>query len=280
MRVWENSVNSNYNGLQFVLDKKLSHGFEWHASYIWSHSLDTRSTWHSGATTSNGAAEGFSMDLAHPELDYGNSVFDVRHHFSTSFVWIMPWHGDQRGFKGHLLGGWQVNSIIGWRTGFHWTPYCNPSSFPGGSTACDFNRDGVRNDRPNQPTFGSSISGDRAMFKPDSSTNLQTSDFMNCTTSPRPTCGAPAWTGPYNGNLGRNTFLGPTFADVDLSFFKNFKVTEQVNFQFRAEAFNLFNRTNLGMPTANFNGPGSDLFGISTSTSWPRQIQFALRLTW
>ena len=86
MRVWENSVNSNYNGLQVVLDKKLSHGFEWHANYIWSHSLDTRSTWHSGATTSNGAAEAFSMDLAHPELDYGNSVFDVRHHFSTSFV--------------------------------------------------------------------------------------------------------------------------------------------------------------------------------------------------
>jgi hypothetical protein len=279
MRVWENSVNSNYNGLQVVLDKKLSHGFEWHANYVWSHSLDTRSTWHSGATTSNGASEGFSMDLAHPELDYGNSVFDMRHHFSNSFVWMLPWYSDQKGFAGKVLGGWQVNNIITWRSGFHWTPYCSSSSFPGGSTACDFNRDGVRNDRPNVPAFGQSISGDRTMFEPDHTTNLQISDFMNCTTSPRPSCGA-AWTGAYNGNLGRNTFLGPTFADVDLSFFKNFSIKEDVKLQFRAEAFNLFNRTNLGMPTANFNGTGSENFGISTSTSWPRQIQFALRLTW
>lgn len=289
MRVWQNSVSSNYNALQVVLDKKMSHGFEWHANYIWSHSLDTRSTWHSGATTSNGAAEGFSMDQAHPELDYGNSIFDVRHRMSNTFVWQLPWHSDQRGVTGHILGGWQINNIISWRGGFAWTPYCNPSSFPGGGSSCDFNRDGVRNDRPNQPAFGSNMpSTSRAVFEPDHpGRNLQTSDFYTSScSSPTPHRSdgdgnlCAGWPGAFNGTLGRNTFRGPTFADVDLSLFKNFKVTEEVNVQFRAEAFNLFNRTNLKMPGANFNGSGSELFGLSTGTFFPRQIQFALRMTW
>ena len=74
--------------------------------------LDGRSTWHSGATTASGAAEGFSMDQALPGLDYGNSTFDVRHTFTNSFVWQMPWLQSQRGFVGHVLGGWSVNNIL------------------------------------------------------------------------------------------------------------------------------------------------------------------------
>jgi hypothetical protein len=126
-------------------------------------------------------------------------------------------------------------------------------------------------------------------FEPDHPTlNLQATQFYDpsvCGAGPSPVFsdanGNPCanWPGAYDGNLGRNTFRGPSFADVDLSLFKNFKVSEAVNFQFRAEAFNLFNRTNLKMPSANFNGSGSSLFGLSTGTSWPRQIQFALRMT-
>ena len=107
IRTWENSVNSNYNGLQVVYDKRMSHGLEWHANYVWSHSLDGRSTWHSGATTANGAAEGFSMDQAIPGLDYGNSTFDVHHTFTNSFVWQMPWYQSQRDLR-RPRPGWLV----------------------------------------------------------------------------------------------------------------------------------------------------------------------------
>ena len=129
-RTWENSVNSNYDGLQVVFDKRMSHGLEWHANYVWSHSMDERSTWHSGATTASGAAEGFSMDQAIPGLDYGNSTFDVRHTFTNSFVWQLPWFQSQQGFAGHVLGGWSLNNILNWHSGFPWTPYCSDSSFP------------------------------------------------------------------------------------------------------------------------------------------------------
>ncbi len=273
MRTWENSVNSNYNGLQVVLDKRMSHGFELHTNYTYSHSLDQRSTWHSGATTSNGAAEGFSMDQAHPGLDYGSSIFDVRHAFTTSFVWQMPWYKSQEGFTGHMLGGWQVNSAITLRGGFPWTPYCSDSSSP---KACDFNQDGISNDRPNQPTFGNSWSHSRAAFEPDhSGLNLNAGAFW-CGAD-NPVAGCTDFNGtPFDGNLGRNTFRGPNFQEVDLSLFKNIKTSERTKLQFRAEAFNLFNRTNLQMPSGYFRS--NSLFGLSTATYFPREIQFALKL--
>jgi hypothetical protein len=280
LRVWENSVNSNYNALQVVVDKRMTHGLEVHANYVWSHSLDGRSTWHSGATTSNGSSEGFSMDLAHPNLDYGNSVFDTRHRITSSFVWQLPFYRDQTGVAGHLLGGWQINNIVSFHTGFHWTPYCHSSSFP---KKCDFNRDGVSNDRPNQPVFGSALpSADNSVFEPNHADNLSPNDFFNpsqkggvCTPSPFPGC--TNWTGAYDGNLARNPYLGPKFTEVDFSIFKNIKASERVNVQFRAEAFNIFNRTLLQMPLAKF-GTERSLFGLATSTFAARQIQFALKL--
>ncbi len=266
LRVWENSVNSNYHALQIVLDKRMSHGVEVHSSYVWAHSIDGRSTWHSGATTSNGAAEGFSLDQANPGLDRGNSIFDVRHRFTNSFVWELPWLRQQRGVTGHVLGGWQVNGIISLHSGFHWTPYCHRSSSPKG---CDINRDGVSNDRPDLPSFGNSIPNDNAVFEPSHpSLNLNFKPFTK-----------PTLPIPHNGTLGRNTFLGPTFREVDFSLFKNIKVTEQVNVQFRAEGFNIFNRTNLLMPGATF-GTSTKQFGLSSQTYFPRQIQFALKMIW
>ena len=66
---------------------------------------------------------------------------------------------------------------------------------------------------------------------------------------------------PFDGNLARNSFRGPNFREVDLSLFKNIKATERVNFQFRAEGFNIFNRTNLYQPYNQFGNP--TLFGLS-----------------
>ena len=271
IRTLENSVNSNYDGLQVVFDKRMSHGVEWHANYVWSHSLDERSTWHSGATTANGAAEGFSMDQAIPGLDYGNSTFDVRHTFSNSFVWQMPWYQNQEGFVGHVLGGWSANNIISWHAGFSWTPYCSDSSFPSGT--CDFNQDGVSNDRPNTPSFGNHASNARSAFE-GGAEHMTASMFLDCSVSPGPSCDNAV---PFDGNLGRNTFRGPTYADIDLSFFKNIKASERVSLQFRAEAFNIANRVNLHLPNMRL-GQNATEFGLSSQAFPARQIQFALKM--
>ena len=282
LRTWENSVNSNYDGLQAVLEKRMSHGVELHANYEWSHSLDQRSTWHSGSTTSNGAAEGFSLDQALPQLDYGNSIFDHTQSLSLSFVWQLPWLQSQQGFKGHLLGGWQVNGIVAFHTGFPWTPYGSNSS--SASKAFDFNRDGIANDRPNQPSFGSKnpYGNGNAVFEADHpDVNFNAASFY-CADAPSgstPPAGCTAYNGtPFDGSLGRNTFRGPDFTNFDLSFFKNLKVSERIRFQFRAEGFNLFNHPNLQMPSATF-GASTSLFGLSTAAYAARQIQFALKMS-
>jgi hypothetical protein len=94
------------------------------------------------------------------------------------------------------------------------------------------------------------------------------------------------------GNLGRNSLVGPSLRNFDLSLFKNIPVTERFNVQFRMEAFNIFNHANFGPPlnnsavytqdTNNFtqldavHGAGQ----IDTTVTTSRQIQFGLKVIW
>ena len=77
------------------------------------------------------------------------------------------------------------------------------------------------------------------------------------------------------GNLGRNTFRGPSFAQVDTSLSKKIAVTERISVQFRGEAFNTFNHVNLNNPTLDLS---SINFGKSTSALIPRQFQLGLKV--
>jgi hypothetical protein len=90
------------------------------------------------------------------------------------------------------------------------------------------------------------------------------------------------------GNEGRNILTGPGFWNIDFSAIKNTAIKENLNLQFRAEFFNIFNHPNLGLPnasafvqTANGGGAYSPTAGVITSlagASTMRQIQFALKL--
>jgi hypothetical protein len=88
---------------------------------------------------------------------------------------------------------------------------------------------------------------------------------------------------------GRNVLIGPGVAEFDMSLFKNNpvkKISDSFNVQFRAEVFNIFNRSNFSPPTDNetlFDGggspvPGAGLIDLTSTTS--RQIQFALKIIW
>ncbi len=79
------------------------------------------------------------------------------------------------------------------------------------------------------------------------------------------------------GNAGRGILRGPSRYNVDFSLFKVFSFTERLQMEFRAEAFNLFNTPQFGVPNATVDIPG--LSGsISSTVHDPRQIQLALRL--
>jgi hypothetical protein len=77
------------------------------------------------------------------------------------------------------------------------------------------------------------------------------------------------------GTAGRNILQGPGYANVDMSAFKSFRITESKSLALRWEVFNLFNRANFGNPSGNFS---SAAFGQITSAMDPRIMQVGLKL--
>ncbi|HSR51963.1 MAG TPA: TonB-dependent receptor [Acidobacteriota bacterium] len=260
LRFWENSVNSNYHALQVQVDRRFSDGFAFNANYTFSKSLDSRSTWHSGATSANFTAEGFALDVRNFGLDYGRSIFDSRHRFVTNFIYQTPWLRNAGGVSQAVLGGWQFNGVVTLQAGQPFTPHF-ANSFPAGG---DFNADGENNDRPSQGSGGNSQDFEQGDWK--GGPILSLSDFVI------PQAGTV-------GTLGRNTFVGPGFANVDFSLFKEFSLNrflnEESRLELRFEFFNLFNRPNFFQPEPRIN---NSQFGLVTDTFDAREIQFGLKV--
>ena len=290
LRVWENSVNSIYHGLQLSVKKKMSHGLQVGGNYTYSHSIDGGSTWHNSQATANGfaAGDGFTTDLTRPQLDRGNSIFDIRHRLTFNYVWQIPFMRNRHGIVAAALADWQWNGIWSFQTGAHWTPFkggpfsssklvaidpngvaCDAPTFDPSkciNIRSDYNLDGEANDRPN------------AIANNIHATHAQWADGFNL---PANFFSAPCL--GCVGNLGRNTFVGPGYWAADTSIFKTFRVSDRFQLQFRAEAFNVFNHTNfqlggtIGPATGNnLNNPQ---FGQAGGPSNPRNLQFGLKLS-
>jgi hypothetical protein len=307
MRTWLNDVNSNYNSLQVSLKKQTSHGILFNVDYTYSHAIDNGSTWHSGATTANGAAagEGYSLDWTQPQLDRGNSLFDIRHRVVLNYVWELPGR-NLNGFLGEILGGWSYNGVWAFQTGAHWEPYISTpaklSGNPALATGCyavpfvaanctnsggDYNLDHGRNDRPNSNTAGF---GNESRFQwangwCANKTNANPGGGVaDCTAaSGQPT--VPLFSTPCLGcdsTLGRNTFVGPGLWSADMTLAKSFKLTEAVHLKFEASGFNVFNRANFVLATQGggaHNKITDGQFGEAAGTLGARLLQLGLKLS-
>jgi len=190
------------------------------------------------------------------DLEWGPADFDVRHRLVANWLWEVPFLKNATGATRSVLGGWQVNGVIQYQTGY---PFSVTTSAP--YPAGDFNGDGVNNDRPNLPSFGTKL--------PDSSQSAFINGLFTAADFPRPA---------LVGNLPRNAYYGPTYKTFDLSLFKNFALSAAAagaKIQFRAEVFNLLNSANLDRPNGNM---AQATFGRSTRSFPGREIQFALKL--
>jgi hypothetical protein len=238
-------AHSRYHGLQLQLNKRYARGFTGQVSYTLGKAWDTGSDVQIG---------GNPVDARDLDLEWGPTDFDIRHRIVGNWLWELPFFKDRGGVTGALLGGWQVNGITQYQTGFPFNVNTN-AAYPRG----DFNGDGVRNDRPNTPSFGTDLA--------DSSNDAFIRGVFAASDFPQ--------TGFVIGNLPRNAYYGPRYLSTDLSFFKNFTVRDDWKIQFRAEAFNAFNNVNLRRPEANLANAN---FGRSTQAFAAREIQFALKL--
>jgi hypothetical protein len=238
----ESNANSIYHSLQARFEQRLSNGLSALASYTYSKSIDDASGFFT--TTGDPNFPQNSYDLS---AERGRSDFDIRQRFTLSYAYDLPIA------KGHRwLGGWQSFGVLTFQTGQPFTVMLvedNDNSNTGFS-----NLGYGANNRPD-------VVGNPHLSNPGAQEWFNTNAFA---------------VSPYGtfGNAGRNILSGPGLATVDFSIVKNTRVTERVNAQFRAEFFNLLNRTNFNLPD---NFLGDSTFGQITSAQDPRRLQLALK---
>ncbi len=238
------SAVSNYNALQVDFQVRNRRGFTSSVAYTWSHSIDNASDgqdYVANATQPN--------DSNRPDLEYGNSNFDVRNRFVWTFSYDFPHFTDEAKW---ITQGWQVNGVTTLRSGspFH----LNYNFFD------DF--DGTGEFFPRPDLVGDPYAGTST---PDNFLNL-TAFSVPCTLDGDGSC-IPGT--QHQGSLGRNSLIGPEYKNFDFSIYKNTKLAENVELQLRFEFFNLFNHPNFSSPLlpsfivdAGYNGIAPDGRGI------------------
>jgi len=257
----ENTIaHSNYNSLQVLLEKRYSHGLQFQAAYTLSKSLDNASSFES------------SLNPLNFNSTYGPSLYDARHRFVFSYVWLLP-VPKYDGFKGALLSGWQTSGILTFQTGF-----------PIRITSAD--------DVEELSSFFFEPPGEPNLVAPFHTVDPRMGGCQ-LGTGPLAGAGAPACVhlsgvvfdqnlftnatvAPGTiGNAPRSICCSPGIANFDAGLFKGFSLTERLRAEFRAEFYNLFNHTQLYSVDGNISDGST--FGKALKAREPREIQFALK---
>jgi len=233
---------SNYNALQLRLVKRMSYGLSFQVNYAWSKSLDT------GTGNGHGSGIDIYQNAYTPSANYGLSDFNSANTLVGQITYEVPFgHGRQFALHGPLdqiAGGWRVSSLFQWHGGVPFTPVIQSSVAGGidpGLTAA-FNAGSTL--YPEQVGDPSVSSRSHAMwFNPAAFANPADGTF---------------------GNAHRNTLVGPSFANVNLSVAKEFPLHEQIALEIRADMFDVFNHINWANPDANV-GYSSGLLADSTA---------------
>ncbi len=226
----QSSARSNYNALQTSLRVNRWRGITSIANYTWSHSQDTASDLED---FENNAAQ--PNDSARPNLEYGNSNFDVRNRFTWVFGYELPNQGSSR-----LRNGWGLTSTLTLQSG---QPFQFNYNFED-----DFSGSGEGDDRPD-------VVGPIVYHKGNPSNYVQLSSFAIPCTITSFAMAAPTGTiddcvpgTRHFGNERRTSLVGPDFRQWDFAVYKTTAITERLSMQLRAEFFNLLNHPNFASP--------------------------------
>jgi Carboxypeptidase regulatory-like domain len=260
-----NQGYSNYNSLQVVVDKRLSHGLQFLSAYTWSHSLDVSSSFEDTAFQTGGGLDPYGRF----GRDYGSSAFDARHRWSLTLSYDVPslkhlWSA----IPGRLVEGWRLTGLNALQTGFP----VNLQDSSNRSLTCDiFQSYYSCPDRPN------------LVFKPQT-LDPRTAQFK-CAGTP-PVCKNHYWFDPgafsHNtigtlGNVGRASLYGPGYWNADFSVQKDTKITEGKTLQLRLEAFNVFNHTNFANPNGDVNSSNFGRISAIRLLTQPRVAQLGAK---
>ncbi|MBI4483625.1 MAG: TonB-dependent receptor [Acidobacteria bacterium] len=253
--------NSFYHSWVAGLTKRFSGGLQFQASYTFGRSVDDSSAVFNENEFTNTIPVANIFDRT---AERGLSDFHVAHNFVANYLWELPFGRDRKwghqlsGAPAWFISGWQISGILNLSSG---TPFTPVLSFDRARAGAGRGGGGQRPDLvsgSNNPVLGG----------PDR--------YFDASGFALPPVGVL-------GNLGRNTVMGPGLASFDFSLFKNSRVGENKNLQFRAEMFNVFNRANFTIPAEaarqvfSATGPIAGAGRITGTLTTSRQIQFGLK---
>ncbi len=222
-------------------------------NYTWAHAIDDVQDYGIWSTA--------PQDNNNLKGERGNSSDDIRHTVSYSVLYELPVGKGKRllsgtqGLLGTMVCGWQLSSVGLIRTGIAAT------------VGIGVNTSGNTDTTNQRPNYNYGVSQYLANPGPHG--------FLNPAAFSLPAAGT-------YGDLGRNTFYGPGYAQEDLSLIKNTAIRENMKLQFRAEVFNVFNHTNFDEPQLTYNtstfGVILNTFGRTLGSGVNRDIQLGLKL--
>ncbi len=241
--------NSNYNSLQVLAQKRFSGSSQINVAYTWAKNLTDNQTDRSTAP----------MNSYNIRLDRGRATLDRRQIFTANYIYDLPILTKRHDLVGNVLGGWEISGIVTLQTGL-----------PNSPLGANYDAAGLGN-------IPALIAGNRPNTLCDPNANAPHTFeqyFNSACFQTNPTTGIIPGNNVNTG--GRGTIDGPPTKRVDFSLFKNFRFGESVTFQFRAEAFNVFNHTNF---RAIQGSVASAVYGQVTTVRDPRTIQFGAKLS-
>lgn len=244
--------HASYHGLDLQFERRYSAGLALSSAYTWGHSIDN-------VPEQFGAGGGGLQDFSNFDGSRGSSNFDVRHRWVNSVVYELPFGKgrswlDRGGALNAIFGGWQLSNILSAQTGHPFTvTLTNPRQRLGATSVGAWRPDRIGSGKPANPTADAWIDPSAFVLprNPDGSFRF--------------------------GNAGRSILTSDGLFNMDAGLMKIFPVTERVNLQLRAEVFNLTNTPTLADPNAVLDNV--DFGKVRSTVSLPRQMQFALRIS-
>jgi hypothetical protein len=260
-----NEGTSNYNSLQFKVEKRYSNGLYLLNSFTWGRAFDL-----SGGHLETSNGDNSRVNYYNPGGDYGRSNYDQPLNNTTSILYDLP-YGRGRHFGSAapyaadmLLGGWQLTVINQMTSGLP-TNLTYNNSTSNGTNVTD-----LYTYRPN--VVGNPIAPSSNRIK----TNTALTGYLVKASSASPTGVSVPTSGSPFGNAQRNMVVGPAFFQTDLGLHKDFRLwSEASRLEFRAEAFNVLNKVNYQAPDGNVS---NGTFGSITSAYPARQLQLAAKI--
>src|SRR5438067_957764 len=245
VRYLATAFDSNYHSLQLKAQRRFARSSQINLAYTWSRNM----------TDSQNEFSSVPQDSNNFRGEYSRAIFDRRHVLSLNYIYELPYHQNQTGAVGKLLGGWQISGITYYYTGIGFSPSTS-SNDPAG---IGFLVSGPSGPRPD------------VICDPNANAPHLVTQWFNTACFANPPAGVNRV-----GNAGRNTIFGPPTTRFDATLSKSIRFSDSSSVQLRWDAFNLFNHTNF--TTFSSTNITSTTYGQVNATRDPRTMRLGAKL--